>query len=87
MISKQIEGSLDKTSFKILLAQKIFIYTVPITGAQEFDGPTMLLLIVNSINPTTRVGASNYKKEIQNATLKKFSNNVQEMVDFYGSEL
>ena len=54
----------------------------PITGAQEFSGPTMFQLIVNSVNPITRVGVSSYKMEIQNVSLQKFSNNIQYMVDF-----
>ena len=53
-----------------------------ITGAHEFERSMMLQLTVNIINPTTCVGISNYKMEIQNATLQKFSNNVQEVVDF-----
>ena len=83
MISKQIEGSLDESSFKTIFAKKKeLIWTDPITGAQEFDGPTMLQLTVNSINPTTCVGVSDCKIDIQNTILQKFSNNVQEMVDF-----
>ena len=42
----------------------------------------MLWLIVSSINPTTHLGVSTFKMKIQTATLQKFSNNVQEMLDF-----
>ena len=53
------------------------MWTNPVTGAQEFDGPTILQLIVSSINPTTCIGVSIYKMEIQTRTLQKFGNNVQ----------
>ena len=53
------------------------MWTNPVTGAQDFDGPTMLQLIVISINPTTRVGISTYKMEIQTVTHQKICNNVQ----------
>ena len=60
MISKQIKGSLDKASFKTLLVKKkYFTWTEPVTGAQEFNRPTILQLIVNSINPKNCVGVSN----------------------------
>ena len=60
MISKQIEGRLDEASFKMLLVKKKKITWIPpITGAQELDRPTMLQLIVNSINLTTLAGVSN----------------------------
>ena len=42
----------------------------------------MLQLIVNVINPTTRVGVSNFKMELQSTTLQKHNNNVQEIIDF-----
>ena len=58
------------------------MWTGLVTGAQEFNRPTMLQLIVSIINPTARLGVSTYKMEIQTATLQKFRNNVQEMVDF-----
>ena len=50
--------------------------------AQEFDGSTILQLIVSIINPMTRVGISSYGMEIQIANLQKFGNNIQEMVGF-----
>ena len=52
------------------------MWTNPVTGAHEFDEPTMLQLIIHSTNPTTRVGVSNYKMDIKNETLHTFSNNV-----------
>ena len=60
MTFKQIEANLDEAFFKTFLMKKTyFSWTGPVTGAQEFSGPTMLQLIVNSINLTTLAGVSN----------------------------
>ena len=78
MISKWIEGSIDEAWFKTLLVKKKKnTWIDPIAGAPEFDGLTMLQLIDNNINSTTRVGVSNYNTDIQNATFQKFINNIQ----------
>ena len=41
----------------------------------------MLYLLFNIINPATRIGVSNLKYEIEKATLAKFVNNVNDLLD------
>ena len=83
MIAKRIEGLFDQAPINTFFNKKRdFTWTDTATGIEELDGPTMLQIIVQGINPTNRVGVSDYKMEIQNATLPKHSNNVQEMMDF-----
>ena len=83
MIAKRVEGLFDEASMKTLFNKKReFTWTDPATGIEELDGPTMLQIIIQGINPTTRVGVSDYKMEIQNATLPKHNNNVQDMLDY-----
>ena len=41
----------------------------------------MLQLIIQSIKPTTRVGVSNFKMNIQTETLAMFDNNVNNVLD------
>ena len=61
MIAKRIEGSLDEASMKILMIKKrAFSWTNQTTGAIELDVPLMLQIIIQGINPTTRVGVSNF---------------------------
>jgi len=82
MIRKRIEGSLDDASFKtLMLKKKDFCWTNPTTGSIDHDEPTMLQIIINGINPTTRVGVSDFKKAVQNAKLSTSSNNVKDMLD------
>ena len=83
MIAKRIKGTFDEASIKTIFNKKReFTWNDPITGIEELDGPTMLQIIIQGINPTTRVGVSDFKMEIQNATLPKHNDNVQEMLDY-----
>ena len=41
----------------------------------------MFYLIFERINPSTRIGVSNLKDEIEKATLAKFGNNVKDLLD------
>ena len=50
-------------------------------GSINHDGPTMLQILIQGINPTTRVGVSDFKKAIQNCKLSMFNNNVKDMLD------
>ena len=45
------------------------------------DGPTMLQILVQSINPTTRVDVSNYKLAIQNSKILDHAGNMKEMLE------
>ena len=44
-------------------------------------GPTMLYLILKTINPYTSIGISNRNDEIEKSTLAKFDNNVKDFPD------
>jgi len=46
------------------------------------DGPTMLKIITETINPTMIVGFGNLMQDIEMATMAKFSENIDELVDF-----
>ena len=81
MISKAIEGSLEKTSLK-----KIRIHQREYELADAEDmisnyGPTMIYLLFKSTNPDKRIGVSNLKYEIEKSTLAKFDNNVKYILD------
>ena len=45
----------------------------------------MFYLIFERINPSTRIGVSNLKDEIEKATLAKFDNNVKDLLDYMSS--
>ena len=41
----------------------------------------MIQILVQSVNPATRVGVSNYKLDIQNTKLSDILNNLKDIVD------
>ena len=65
MIASQLEGIISADSHKsLMLRKKDFTWTDPEDGHPIFDGPTMLKILAQSINPSTRVGVSDYKERI-----------------------
>ena len=82
MIAERIEGVISTESLKsLMLRKKEFTWTNSVDGHASHDGPTMLKILVQSINPTTRVGVSDYKDRISAARMNKFSHNLIQMLD------
>ena len=81
MIAKAIEGPLFKTSIKKLSLCPGLYYWTDAGGIIRIDGPTMVYLIFKIINPSTRMGVSNLKYEIGKATLAKFGNIINYLLD------
>ena len=53
-----------------------FLWKYP-AGVTNWDGPTMLQILVHSVNLTTCVGVSNYRLVIQNSNLSDRAENVK----------
>ena len=87
ILAQRILKSLTETSKKSLMnKKKDFLRTDPTTGKESLDGPAMLSIILHNINPDTCVGVYNLKKDIMDAHLSKFNNNVKEMLDHMDSQ-
>ena len=89
MISKRIKSNITNSSWKSLMIHKDkFSWTSATTGEVKFDGPTMLYVLVSTLNPSTRVGVTEFKNKIQNTRLDKYDHNLKEMLvniqDKYG---
>ena len=69
MIAKRIEASLTSVSWKVLFGKRKHFTWVGTNGVASYDGPTMLQLIISTINPSTRVGISDLKSSIRTARL------------------
>jgi len=81
MISKFIHGHFDAASIKTIeLKSPDFTWKRSMADGGEFclDGATMLKIIMDEIDPSTIVGTDNFRKQIQNCRLPKFSYNVKE---------
>ena len=82
MISARIEGVISAESHKsLMLRKKDFTWTSATDGHPIHDGPTMLKILVQSINPTTRVGVSDYKERISSARMNKYSHDLIKLLD------
>ena len=82
MIADRIEGVISTDSYKDLMLQKEeFTWTSPNDGHPLHDGPTMLKLLVTTVNPTTRVGITSYKNKIQEARMNKHGHNLISMLN------
>ena len=81
ILAKAIVGSITKISInKLRLHRRVYEWTDD-GGIISNHGPTMLYLVLKSINPDTSIGVSNIKYEIDKENLSKFGNNVKELLD------
>ena len=81
MIAKRIQNSLTATSWTTLFNKRRHYTWTDANGNVSYDGPTMLFLIVSSINPSTRVGVSDLKSNLRSAKLVNFQHNVTDLTD------
>jgi hypothetical protein len=81
LIAERIEGIISAETHKsLMLRQSDFAWTDPHTGHASFDGPTMLKILVQMVNPTTRVGVNLHKRMIEKAKMSKFGHNLDDML-------
>ena len=81
MIANRIKGVISTDSYKdLMLRKEEFTWTSPNDGHPLHDGPTMLKLLVTTVNPTTRVGVTSYKNKIQEARMNKHGHNLITML-------
>ncbi len=80
MIWKRILGLITAASQQALMTQKHhFQWSTP-DGGIEFEGPTAVFLLMESVNPNTRVGFTNLKKKIKETSLPGHDNNIRTML-------
>ena len=85
MIAKRIIGYLKLTDWENL-KNKSSKYTWSGHGDEEMDGPTILWILMQTYNPSTRVGVSELKEELRSATSAKFGHDIQKLTDFMSSK-
>ena len=86
MIAKRIRGYLKKDDIEVLKTNWDTISWKGTSGIVEEDGPTMLWLILNQCNPSTRVGVSELKEDMRRATSAKHKHNVKKLTDYMGEK-
>jgi len=85
MIAKRILGRLKAADYKIL-KNKETQYKWTGNDKVEYDGPTILWILLQSCNPSTRVGVSELKSDLRTATSAKFKHNVKDLTDYMSSK-
>ena len=81
MISKAIEAHLSTSSFnKLLINKKDFTWT-KVDGTTCYDGPTMLLICLQLVNPSTNIGVKKYILKLEQAIMGKYGNKVPDMLE------
>lgn len=82
IIAKAIENTMKPASFKTLeLRKSAYQWYDQARGEMVNDGPTMLHLILSSINPSTKVGNSTLKLSLSSARLSQYNNELDKMLD------
>ena len=85
MIAKRIIVHLKTVDLEILKNQAAK-YTWSNADKDELDGPTMLWLLLQTCNPSTRIGVSELKTDLRNATSAKFQHDVKRLTDYLSSK-
>ena len=80
MISKCLLKYIDPASKKSLeTKKKQYEWLDQASGRVELDGPTMLKIILDKINPSTQVGVMDLKLQLRKCKLSDFGNDVDVM--------
>ena len=81
MIAKRLQNSIDDASWKSLLQKQTDFAWLNQKGNYDYDGPTMLKILLSTVNPATRVGVKELRKAIRTARLPRYKHDVQAMLD------
>ena len=81
VVAKLCENCLSSSGYNDLMLQKDkFSYLDSTTGQVKYDGPTMIFLIYQTIDPNTIVGLDNILKKLERAKLGDYNNDVAAML-------
>ena len=86
MIAKRIKGYLKLSDWNTLKNQADK-FTWTSAEGDEYDGPTMLWILINVVNPEIKVTVNDLKKQITTARSKMFGHNIKKLTDFMSTKL
>ena len=77
-----IKNSLSSTGWTRIIAgyQDLISYTCPNTGAQVIDGPSILWLLLDRVDPSLVVSVETLRAKIETMKLHTHKNDVGEMI-------
>jgi len=81
MIAKRVLGSISTATKKTLFTKKKdFAWLDGTTGEYNYDGPTILYILMATVNLNTRVGVTGLKEKIRLAKMASFNHNVKDLL-------
>ena len=81
MIGNWVRNSLKSTSYDQLeLKRKAFTYYRPTDSKYIYDGPTMMKIALDIINPEARVNVRDLKDKLRNTSIADFNGDVVKML-------
>ena len=80
MIAKRLQHSIDAASWETLIQHQEDFAWRNAKGNLDYDGPTMLKLMLSVMNPSTRVGVKELRRKLRNTKLSQFRHNVRDML-------
>ena len=85
MIAKRAIGYLKSADYEVLKNCKS-VFTWSANGKEEIDGPTILWILIHEVNPSTRVGLSEFKQQIWLVNSAMFQHNVKKLTNYVSSK-
>ena len=85
MIVKRIIGYLKLLDWEHL-ETKTIKYSWSGQGDEELDGITILWILMQICNPSTRIGVSELKEELRSSSSAKFNHDIQKLTDYMSSK-
>ena len=81
VVAESVKNFMHEEDYaKLLLKKKQFSFT-DAHGNEKLDGPVMLWIVLNRIDPSIIVGVENYRKKLETLRMSEVRNDVNEMCD------
>ena len=80
VVAEWLHNTLNDEGYSdILRQQELFSFVDSATGIVKFDGPTMLKIVLDTIDPSVVVGVEVHRKRLEDIRLHEFGNDVTKM--------
>jgi hypothetical protein len=86
VVAQALNNTLTPSAINNLDLKRHFFTFADANGHHHQDGPTMLLMILQKVDPLTSVSTENHRKNIEQATMQPFNNVVPNLISFIESQ-
>lgn len=82
VVAQALNNTLTPSAINNLDLKRHFFTFADANGHHHQDGPTMLLMILQKVDPSTSVSTENHRKNIEQATMQPFNNVVPDLISY-----